>query len=79
MGMAIVVLAAVAFIVFAAWRQMFWIGATILLAAAVIDAVLYAFVGNVTVCYRCRTEFRGPVNPRHHGFELAVGEKHRHS
>jgi hypothetical protein len=32
----------------------------------------------VTVCYRCREEFRDvALNPQHEGFELAVAEKYR--
>ncbi len=38
---------------------------------------MYLVVPKITVCYRCRAEFRGPVNPEHGGFELAVGEKYR--
>ena len=77
-GLTVVVVAGVAFLVLAAWRSSFYIGALVLVAAAVIDALLYAFVGRVTVCYRCRGEFRNvPINPRHEGFELAVAEKYR--
>jgi hypothetical protein len=40
--------------------------------------VLYTLVPKITVCYRCRTEFRNvPLNPEHGGYELAVGEKYR--
>lgn len=77
LGLALVVLAGVIFLILAAWRQTFWIGATILGIAAIIDAVLYALVPKLTVCYRCRGEFRGAVNPKHQGYELAVGEKYR--
>ncbi len=43
----------------------------------VIDAAIYFFVGRVTVCYRCRAEYRGGVyNPNHHGFDLATSEKY---
>jgi hypothetical protein len=78
LGLTLVVVAAVAFLVLAASRQRFYLGAIVLFAAALIDALLYAFVPKLTVCYRCRTEFRGvPINPEHEGFELAVGEKYR--
>jgi hypothetical protein len=77
LGLAIVVVAAVAFLVLAARRGTFYIGVGVLVAAVVIDAVIYALVGRVTVCYRCRAEFRGPVNPEHEAFELAVAEKYR--
>jgi hypothetical protein len=77
-GLTVVVVAALTFLALAASRRRFWIGATVLIAAAAIDLVLYLFVGKVTVCYRCRAEFRDmPVNPEHEGYELAVGEKYR--
>jgi hypothetical protein len=78
LGLAIVVVAGVAFLVLAASRQRFYLGALVLIVAALIDAAMYWFVPRVTVCYRCRAEFRDvPVNPKHGGFELAVGEKYR--
>jgi len=78
LGLAIVAVAAVAFLVLAAWRNTFYLGVWILLAAAAIDLVMYFFVPKITVCYKCRAEFRDvPINPEHHGFELAVGEKYR--
>lgn len=77
-GLSIVAVAAVSFLVLATWRQSFWIGVGVLIVATLIDALLYCVVGRVTVCYRCRSEFSGPVNPAHGGFDLAVGEKYRH-
>jgi hypothetical protein len=78
LGLALVVIAAVAFLFLAASRQRFYLGVWVLVAAAGVDALLYLFVPKITVCYRCRSEFRGvPVNPDHHGYELAVGEKYR--
>jgi len=78
LGLAIVVVAGGAFLVLASSRQRFYLGALVLLAAAVLDLVLYAFVPKMTVCYRCRAEFRGvPMNPEHGPYELAVGEKYR--
>jgi hypothetical protein len=78
LGLGIVIAAGVAFLILASWRHTFWIGAMILAAAAMVDALMYAFVPKLTVCYRCRAEFRGPINPKHEGFELAVAEKYRH-
>lgn len=79
LGLTIVVIAAAAFMALAAWRQHFWLGALVLVVAVLIDASLYLFVPKITVCYRCRAEFRDrPVNPAHEGFELAIGEKYRH-
>lgn len=43
-----------------------------------IDAIIYLFVGKVTVCYRCRAEYRGTSGqPHHEGFDLATSEKYR--
>jgi len=77
-GMTIVIVAAVSFFVLAARPVTFRWGVWVLVAAAVVDAVLYFFVPKVTTCYRCRADFRGvPINPKHGAFELAVGEKYR--
>src|SRR5262245_51111086 len=77
-GMGIVVVAGVTFVILAANRASMWIGVCVLLAAAIIDAILFAFVPRITVCYKCRAEFRDvPLNPEHEGYELAVGEKYR--
>jgi hypothetical protein len=78
LGLGIVVAAGLSFLILAASRRGFALGAMILLGAVVIDLVLYALVGKVTVCYRCRREFRdAPINPEHEGFELATAEKYR--
>ncbi|MGH7214574.1 MAG: hypothetical protein ACREIT_07415 [Tepidisphaeraceae bacterium] len=78
LGLGIVAVAGVAFLVLAARPHTFHLGVGVLLCAIVIDAMLFLFVKKVTVCYRCRREFRGtPINPEHHGFELAVAEKYR--
>src|SRR5215218_9262166 len=77
-GMAIVVVAGVTFLFLAASRNRFYLGALVLLAAVVLDAILYFAVPKITVCYRCRAEFRdAPLNPDHEGFDLATGEKYR--
>ena len=77
-GLAIVALAAIAFLVLAAWRASVYLGVMVLLLATGIDAVLYFVVPKITVCYRCRAEFRDvPINPKHEGFELSIGEKYR--
>jgi hypothetical protein len=76
-GLFLVIVAGVAFFVFAARRGTLYLGIWVLLSAAAIDALLYLFVPKITVCYRCRAEFRGPLNPAHGPFELAVAEKYR--
>ena len=78
LGLFIVVVAAISFLLLAASRRHFYLGVIVLLVAAMVDAALYAIVPRITVCYRCRAEFRNvPINPEHSGFELAVGEKYR--
>src|SRR5262245_45815831 len=78
LGLSIVVVAGIAFLALATSRQHFYLGVYVLIGAAIIDAALYLFVPRITVCYKCRSEFRDvPVNPEHEGFELAVGEKYR--
>src|SRR5205085_952720 len=77
LGLGIVVVAAIAFLILAANPTTFYLGVYILLIPVVIDGLLYFFVRKITVCYRCRAEFAGPINPEHRGFELATGEKYR--
>jgi cell division protein FtsW (lipid II flippase) len=78
LGLAIVIIAGVSFIILAAQPRWFYLGALVLVAAAVIDAGLYLLVPTITVCYRCRGEFRDVQrNPQHRGFELATAEKYR--
>jgi DNA-directed RNA polymerase subunit RPC12/RpoP len=48
-----------------------------LMVAALIDAVLYALLPDITVCYRCHAHFRGFTrNPRHQAFDLHVAEQY---
>lgn len=49
----------------------------ILLAAVLIDLLIYAVIGRVTTCYACRAEYRKCLlNPAHEGFDLATSEKY---
>jgi hypothetical protein len=78
LGLAIVVVAALTFLSLASQPRYFYLGAIVLVVAALVDAVIYLTAGTVTVCYRCRAEFRDvPINPEHEGFELAIAEKYR--
>jgi hypothetical protein len=48
-----------------------------LFAAAAIDAVLYAMLPEITVCYRCHAHFRGFArNPKHEAFDLHLAEQY---
>lgn len=52
----------------------------VLLATAALDVALYYFVPDVTICYRCLGQYRGPgSNPdgRVRPFDLGVGERYR--
>jgi hypothetical protein len=52
----------------------------VLLATALLDGVLYHLVPDVTICYRCASQLRGPgSNPakRFKPFDLAIGERYR--
>ena|SRR5438552_18903545 len=78
LGLTVVAIAGLSFLVLAARPTTFYLGVWVLVGAAAVDAVLFFFVPKVTVCYRCRAEFRGrPFNPAHGPFELAVAEKYR--
>lgn len=77
LGMGILVAACIASVV---TYSNYWIKTTwaILIGSAAVDAVLYLFMGTVTVCYRCRAQHRGfPANSAHQGFDLAIAEKYR--
>jgi len=79
-GLVIVIGAAVtAMVLFLGMREVMW-GFGVLMAAVLIDAIVYLFVGRCLVCYRCRSEFRDLDIPRHHpGWDLSIGEKYRAS
>jgi hypothetical protein len=48
-----------------------------LVATAVIDALIYLIVGDVTVCYACHAVYRGFArNPAHQAFDLKKLEKY---
>ena len=78
LGLLIVAVAAIGFLVLSADPHRVYLGVWLLVAAVVIDALLYFFVPKITVYYRCRAEFRNlPLNPAHEGFELSTAEKYR--
>jgi hypothetical protein len=48
-----------------------------LFVAAAVDAVLYALLPEITICYRCQAHFRGFTrNPRHQAFDLHLAEQY---
>jgi hypothetical protein len=77
LGLNIVVLACLASTVaFLLYRQ--WWYWAILIGAAAFDGLLYLWVKDVIVCYRCQAHYRGVrPNPAHKPFELATHERYR--
>lgn len=52
----------------------------VLLATAAVDVVLYYLVPDVTICYRCLSQYRGvgaDPGARFAPFDLAIGERYR--
>lgn len=77
LGLSILLGAVLASFVTYSYHLIAWTWA-ILLGSAAIDGLLYYFVGNVTLCYRCLSQHRGyPPNPEHQPFELGTFEKYR--
>lgn len=79
LGLAIVALAIVVSTIF--WYQDRPIPAIgVLILSALVDMALYHWVGDVTICYRCLSQYRGAgSNPggRFLPFDLAIGERYR--
>ena len=50
----------------------------ILFGTALADVLLFLFVGNALMCYRCNSQYRGVSEMESHGqFELEIHEKYR--
>jgi hypothetical protein len=79
LGLAIVVVGFVISTVF--WYQDRPVPALgVLLLSALVDMALFYLVPDVTICYRCLSQYRGPgTNPagRYKAFDLAIGERYR--
>lgn len=51
-----------------------------LLVIAALDAALYRVLPLITICYSCKTIFRGfTLNPKHAAFDLHTAEQYRRS
>jgi hypothetical protein len=56
-----------------------WTYGLSLIVAAVIDFILYRRTKWMTVCYKCRAEFRGiALNPAHKEFDRHLDELYRY-
>jgi hypothetical protein len=77
LGLSILAVASLLFLVAQAiyWQ---WFGWAIFIGSAVLDGLLYLWVGDAIVCYRCQAHYGGiAVNSRHAPYELAVAERYR--
>ncbi len=60
------------------WLYHQWLTWTILIGSAAFDGLLYLWVGDVVVCYRCDAHYRGcGVQEDHKPFELVIAERYR--
>jgi len=77
LGVAIVVAGFIASSIAWGTYHLYWTFA-ILFATALIDVVLYLFVGDSLMCYRCAAQYRGLVSARDHArFDLETHERYR--
>jgi hypothetical protein len=62
-----------------AWGySMLYLTFAILFATALVDVVLYVFVPNALMCYRCGAMYRGTADvDQHESFNLETHERHR--
>jgi hypothetical protein len=77
LGMAILVVACIASTITYAYveRLATW---AILIGSALFDGLLYLWVKDVLVCYRCNAHYRRFAEPTEHKpFELTIGERYR--
>jgi hypothetical protein len=54
-----------------------WLTWAILLGTALFDGLLYLWVGDVVVCYRCLAHYHGLPSRDVKPFELAINERYR--
>lgn len=74
LGLLIVVVSA--FVSLYYFRTDIRIAMGVLVAAVLLDLLIYSRLGLVTTCYACRAEFRGgSINPAHEDFNLTTSEK----
>jgi len=60
------------------WLYDKWLTWAILIGSALFDGLLYLWVKDVIVCYRCQAHFRGvAANAEHKPFELTIHERYR--
>jgi hypothetical protein len=77
LGLAILSVAClVSFISYGLYEK--WLTYAILIGTAAFDGLLYLWVGDAVVCYRCHAHYRGLTpSPDHKPFELTLAERYR--
>ena len=73
MGLTVVIIGIVISAIFY-WFKRDLIAYSILAAATLIDLIIYGRLKDLTVCYRCHTEFRGPEARRAPAFDLHTAD-----
>jgi hypothetical protein len=79
LGLGIVVAGFMLSSIFWFFYQPIW-ALAVLVGTAGLDVVLYYLVPEVTICYRCLSQYRGPgvnAGSRFAPFDLAIGERYR--
>ncbi len=77
LGMAILVAACIVSFFTYGWYEK-WLTWALLVGTAVFDGLLYLWVGDAIVCYRCHAHYRGfGPTESHKPFELTIGERFR--
>jgi hypothetical protein len=77
LGLTILTVACLASVFTYGWYEK-WLTWAILIGSALVDGLLYLFVGDAVVCYRCGASFHGlrPTDA-HKPFELTTAERYR--
>jgi hypothetical protein len=76
LGVSIFVAGAIIFLVLA-WKNRLVEGTLVWAAFALADGLLYKFLPDVTICYKCYAQYRQfTPNPANEAFELGLAEKY---
>ena len=76
LGVSIFVAGAILFLI-CAWFNRLVEGTLVWAAFTVADALLYKYLPNVTICYKCHSQYREfNENPANTAFELGLAEKY---
>lgn len=74
LGLAVMIVVALVGLVFVYYRRPMYFYAC-LAFGALVDLAFYRFLPEITICYACKTTFRGPEsNPEHQPFDLHIAD-----